>query len=324
MDRGQLPLSRCLAVALAVMALAAITTANAAIHKWVDAQGRVHFDDREPGAPDALKSFGSAPTAGAESRLDIGVTPHGWDLAAENRARMETGIRRIHEVYTGLFHLEMRRHVNIDIHLFPDAGSMTAYVAQQDPSLRLPPGVLGLYVPRLDAIFAWAHDADESTVVATLLHESSHVMLERLSPNAPPWLHEGLAQYFQGLDLDAEDDIVLRPEPHAAAIIDRMVQQRQLITLRDYFALSPDRWRHLAYSEQNPIPYPVAWSIAYFLMSRPAGRQIVGELLQDLEKTKRGPTEATIQARYPGGYPMMEYDWFKWAQQEKQPQTLRW
>lgn len=311
--------------ALIVAGLLACTPAVAGVYQWQDAQGRTHFADQPPDrAPAPLRARGD--TAGSDERLLLQVTAHGHDLDAADRERLRVGVERLFAVYTGLFRLDMRRQVKVDIHLFPDFAAMQAHLAGRDPGLRLPAGVLGLYAPHFDAVFARAHDGGVDGLLATLLHEASHVMLARLAPDAPPWLHEGLAQYFEGMDLGAMPPRQARitPETHALAAIEAMVAQRQLVTLRDYFALSPERWRHLAHAEQHPVPYAVAWSITWFLMSRPVGRQVVRELLHDLEKTQTSPTLETIERRYPGGYTVMEYDWFRWAQLPKSPQLLAW
>lgn len=325
MGHRQLSVTRLLAAVLACLLALPAAWAGSAVYQWKDAQGRTHFSDRDPAAGStALKSFGSTPSR-EEARFAVSVTAHGYHLSAQSRARLEEGVHRIFDVYTGVFRLDMRHHVNVDIHLFASEQEMKAHLLQRDPQLRLPAGIYGLYIPRLDAIFAWAHGDGEDELLATLWHETSHAMLERLAPAAPPWLHEGLAEYFEGMQPgDGTGQLRIAPTEGPLSVIEQMVEAKRVIALRDYFALPPDRWRQLAHDEGNPLPYSVAWSVTYFLMSRPVGQQIVRELLHDLEKSRTSPTFDTIQRRYPGGYALMEYDWFKWAQSAKPPQVLRW
>lgn len=311
----------CLACLLAGLLPLLVATAHAGeMFRWTDSAGHTHFGDQRPAEASTRVT---ATTHRAAERLTIEIEAQDADLSPQGRELVETGIRRVFDVYTGLFRLDIRRPVLVNIHVFHDLDALAGWVNSEEPGTTMPPGVLGLYMPKQNVIGAWHHSDDELAMIATLLHESSHVMLEQLSPKAPAWLHEGLAQYFEGMD-PAADAIVIAPAADAAAAIDWYVANRQLVTLRQYFSLDDSQWRHLAHVEQNPIPYTVAWSVTYFLMSRPVGRQILIGLLQDLEKAQRAPTTQVIDQRYPGGYSVMEYDWFKWAQAPKTPQVLRW
>lgn len=327
MDSQKLPLRaeplKKLQWVVAMVALLYGVSSTAEIHRWTDAAGKVHFSDRQPAQQASAQVIEQKQPHG--SPLTIAITPHAYDLDQNMRAQTEAGIQAIFDVYAGLFRLNLRRPVLVDIHLFPDGNSMAAWVHSIDPDVAIPPGLLGIYLPRQNLIGAWEHSPDnKKAIVATLLHESSHVLLAQLSPNAPAWLHEGLAQYFEGMDVDNADDIVILPAIKASAAIDWFVAEKQLITLRQYFSMDEKQWRHAAYVAQNPIPYSVAWSVTHFLMSRTVGRQILIELLQDLEKAQKKPTIETIEHRYPGGYSLMEFDWFKWAQSAKAPHVLAW
>jgi hypothetical protein len=295
--------------------------AGAGIYTWKDAQGRVHFGDRAPGDTPA-QSIVHEQKKQAPA-VEIRIADASGVLGKHERELAESGIRRVHEVYTGLFRLPLRRTVLIDIHIFPTLPALQAWASGVDARAQLPSGVLGVYLHTQNVIGVWRHSDDTQRIIATLLHEASHVIVAQLSPQAPAWLQEGLAQYFEGLDV-ARGGYVFRPTQDASAAINAWVARGELVTLQQYFSLDDARWRHLAHGEQNPIPYVVAWSVAYFLMSKPVGRQIVTDLLQDMAASKRPPTRDAIEKRYPGGYALMEYEWFKWAQGEKKPQTLQW
>ena len=165
------------------------------------------------------------------------------------------------------------------------------------------------------AVWRWGNDQE---VAQTILHESSHVLLYQLSPASPVWLHEGLAQYFQTMEVQADGRMKVSALPDAQARIRQWMDEGRLITLRQYLSLDDNQWRRMAH-KLDAIPYTVAWATTAFLMSKPVGRSTLRQLLQELEKTDRRPTLRRIDQIYPGGLTRLEYDFFRWAQSDMAP-----
>jgi len=52
------------------------------------------------------------------------------------------------------------------------------------------------------------------------------------------------------------------------------------------------------------------------------GQQTLRRILHDLEKSGQWPTLETLDMRYPGGLPQLEYAFFRWAQGDMPAQIL--
>ncbi|MFZ5724553.1 MAG: DUF4124 domain-containing protein [Pseudomonadota bacterium] len=317
MDRRQLQLMR--AVPL-LAAMTAATPAGAAVYQWKDAEGRVHFSDQSPdnrAAP--VIGRGAVPATSHKTDLDFSLVAHGRPLPEDIRVRAEAGIREMVRIYRQTLRLEIRRTVVISAHLFDDQDALRQWasgIARQRVG-----NVLGIYLveTRQVGVINFADDPEQT--LKTLIHEANHVILAQMSPRSPLWLHEGLSQYFEGLDIGNEKTVV-RPHAWNDQAIRRLAADKQLIYLHDYLAIPPDRWQQIAHQEQNALPYVVAWSLASFLMSQPNRRQLLAGMMKDLETANIPPDLDTFARRYPGGLPLLEYDWFKWAMQPAVDQRL--
>jgi hypothetical protein len=94
----------------------------------------------------------------------------------------------------------------------------------------------------------------QDTVKHELVHQLSHV----LRPDEPVWLAEGLAQYFETLELSDDQHLVVgRPDPQTL----RMVQQIGIMPVADLRAAvdvhAPDSLFH-----------PSAWLLVHYLMNQ--------------------------------------------------------
>lgn len=296
---------------LALLSLAA--TAQSDIFQWHDDKGKVHFGDRPPEQSDSVR-LELSPTAVME---ELTVTVQHQDFALPDALHQHTlaAIRHIYQRYRTDFGLDLRGTAEVNLYLFERQDHFLQWMEERVGSSN--PGYAGVFIPATNEVAVWRWGKDPE-VAETILHESSHVLLYQLSPASPVWLHEGLAQYFQKLDIEPDGRLKVSALPEAQARIRHWLDEGELITLRQYLSLDDSEWRRLAH-ELNAIPYTVAWATTAFLMSRPVGRSTLRQLLQELEKTDRRPTLQRIDQIYPGGLTRLEYDFFRWAQSDMTP-----
>ncbi len=75
----------------------------------------------------------------------------------------------------------------------------------------------GLFQPTPTGGFLLLEPGPADAIDAVALHEYTHALLRESVPSAPPWLHEGLAQYFSTLRVHDADVRVGEPMPEAIA-----------------------------------------------------------------------------------------------------------
>ncbi len=289
--------------------------ASAELYQWTDENGRVHFGDRAPDEVSAT-ALQAAPTVAPMQAIELTIEATEFTLSDDGMAQIRQLIPQIFYLYRSLFGLDMRRTAQVKLHLLRDKPSFDAWMnARTGRQESLP--YVGVYMNKSREVAVWQFSEDEQEVLDTILHESSHVIMAQLSPRAPSWLQEGMAEYFENVRAEGEQ-VVVHPATYHLNRLDTWREKGELITLRSYLSLPEQQWRGMAH-DSNPIPYTVAWATAYFMLSNDTGKRVLRRVLQDLEKSQRWPTADDIDQAYPGGLSRMDFEFFKWLQQGINP-----
>lgn len=305
-----------LALLLTLALLPSLSCAE--LYQWRDENGRVHFGDRVPEQTES--QILQAVTAKALPAIDLRIEATEFEVSDEGLAKINTLIPQIFYLYRSLFGLDLRRTVEVKLYLLKDKPSFDAWMnARTGRNESLP--YSGVFLTKSREVAVWKHSDDEEEVLGTILHESSHVIMAQLSPHAPHWLQEGMAEYFENMQ-QQNDQVVIVPPPRNIALLDNWRSKGQLITLRSYLSLPEDKWLGMAHNA-SAVPYTVAWATAYFMLSNDTGKRVLRRVLQDLEKSQRWPSVDDIDQAYPGGLTRMDYEFFKWAQQPIGPHSYR-
>ncbi|WP_232221972.1 DUF4124 domain-containing protein [Alcanivorax jadensis] len=300
---------------LCMVTLATSLVAYGDIYQWRDDNGKLHFGDRPPEQSTSEKI--TPKTSPAIQELDITVLHQDFTLPDADGLHDGTlqAIRSIYRRYRSDFGLDLHGTAEVNLYLFKRQADFRQWMVDRIGTSN--PNYAGVFIPASNEVAVWRWGNDQQ-VAQTILHESSHVLLYQLSPASPVWLHEGLAQYFQTLEVQPDGRLKVGTLPDAQARIQQWIDEGRLITLRQYLSLDDAQWRRMAH-QLDAIPYTVAWATTAFLMSKPVGRSTLRKLLQELEKTDRRPTLRRIDQIYPGGLTRLEYDFFRWAQSDMAP-----
>ncbi len=144
---------------------------------------------------------------------------------------------------------------------------------------------LAYFSPSLNAIVLYNDEADV-TLRQTLFHESSHQYLSRYTSDAPKWLNEGLAEYFEGWRMTSDGKLVeKRINLYDLKLLqDRLKSGKSLApeTLVGFDAVQFNDFKK-NHPELHPyLHYVTAWGLVYFsleLSDVPADRKrLVGYL----------------------------------------------
>ncbi len=120
-----------------------------------------------------------------------------------------------------------------------------------------PESTLGLYSPSVKQLLVW-NSPDSRMVMRTVRHEGFHQYLDCLTSEAPHWLNEGLAEYFEQATLVRgrwKDDQV--NEQHLAVLA-----QYEWTPLEELVKADA-----AAFMSKVGLHYPQAWAFVHFLLN---------------------------------------------------------
>ena len=147
---------------------------------------------------------------------------------------------------------------------------------------------LAYFSGSLNAIVLFNDEAD-ITLRQTLFHECSHQYLYRYTSDAPKWLSEGLAEYFEGWRMTGEGKLVeKRANLYDLKLLQDALRAGKSLAPRELVATTAEQFD--SFAEDHPdldpyLHYATSWSLVYFsldLSDDKKDRRRVVDYLDDL------------------------------------------
>ncbi len=148
-------------------------------------------------------------------------------------------------------------------------------------------GSSGVFIPAMHMLAAFTQDRTTEQVLRTLYHEGFHqFMFAVVSPEAPIWANEGIAEYFSNATWNGRDFTLGEVPVESLYIIQQAVKSGSYVPLRRLFAMTDEQWvkTSVADSKQAVLLYSEAWSVVHFLIHSDGGRhaQMLNRLLKEV------------------------------------------
>lgn len=228
----------------------------------------------------------------------------GIQLTTPQQEAIVFGIECIQKTYTDMLGFTFPNDFKVKVILFLRKEDFLRY---QQKTIGEIISESGYYNGKLQEAVVWQQE-DVQTMVGVLFHESSHMLLRHQIPWCPPWINEGLAEYFEGLNLFNGNRCICLQESR----MDRCKNWLKYgfpIEFEPFIAL--DRESFTAFDDKNKnAGYTIGYSIVYFLMTNTQTQNILKEILWDFKRNAHNADSvATINQIYPGGIKRLELHW---------------
>lgn len=274
------------------------------IYRWKDANGQVHFSDKEPGAL-ANSEQKSVHYPQRKRYFTLKLNEEQGVLPGPMRDRIRADMRQIYGILARDMQLDHLRQVTLNIRVIEDQQAFQDYRAQVAPQVSTQSG---FYTSKLNEAVVFRHPLDEQ-MMAVVRHEASHVIVAGLYGYSPVWFNEGLAEYFESMQLQGQ----LRQMPPVAYHLSHLRQlkaQGALRDLRSYTQLTPEQW----YAGPLDDHYAQAWALVHFLLSDDQGKALLRGMMGELAQNYcwQFNSQDYIEAEYPGGFAALEQAWDEW------------
>jgi len=201
------------------------------------------------------------------------------DLAREVAAHMDA----VHAEYTQRFRAYGKRNNEaLRLWVFADRDGYQRFLAGHEINST---GSAGMFFRRDDAsgLTAYLAPRNKDAMLETLRHEGMHQFLyQRIGDNLPPWINEGMAEWF-GYALETERGFEMGlADPRAINRLHRRLDDGSLVTLDQLLGLSQKEWNERNRNGGNAGQYDAAWSVVHFLAFGENGRyaRLLDQLLK--------------------------------------------
>ena len=269
------------------------------IYKWKDANGKTHFSDAPPAsAPQTVKTI---TTKGVDQYFKLHLHEGDKPLPVEYRERLNVRIRKAYHVMATWIPRKYLQQVKVNLHIFDTRASYEAFRKKHAPGLGVTTS--GFHSTRKNiAASLYRNDAQ---LLRTSLHEAVHVMNAAMLGNLPRWMNEGIAEYFEHMDVYGQATEI---PPHTYWL--KIIEKQPLPLTR----LFPSVYKMWQQPEMVDSLYAHSWATVFFLMSSPSRKAL---LTQYMTQQTRAPCQrlnpATFFAsHYPGGLTKLQSDFNYW------------
>jgi hypothetical protein len=240
------------------------------------------------------KPPGTTPTSpAAVELLDLNRT-----LPADARAAAEAAGGR----FVTFFGVPVAGPLIIPLRYFPDAAAFRDHLAR---NIRYAVPWTGYYDPVKREIVV----GDGPDYRAVLIHEINHFVFDTAFDDAPVWLREGLAEYFEAASASPEGLVVADQPRHRRQLAEWLRTTRQP-DLRQLLALNRSMWRDHELEGSQRVR-ALSWSVVDFLMSSPGGRKTLHEFMATLKDQRGLYSLEALNRTFPGGVAAFERQWLE-------------
>ncbi|MDF1629546.1 MAG: DUF4124 domain-containing protein [Alcanivoracaceae bacterium] len=292
---------RLASLATCCLILLAADAAGSGIYQWRDADGRLHFGDRPPQ---------TTATEDLSQRYDyslpfsVVIDGSGYSVPPPLRDKLSMSVVKIFSIYQQALGMEYSDSAEFRIMIYGSEGEFRDYQRRVAPVLE---NAAGFYNSASNQITTWAIP-NEQALIKLIIHECSHAISARNDHAIPSWLNEGLAEYFENLQVHGlSADIPLNR--HWL----QTLHQRRISEQPGHLGATINAPYKQWYAANGPdnLSYATSWSLVWFLMDSAEGRKLINRLLTTPHPNTDFSREL-IEQQWSGGFSALEQSWRHW------------
>ena len=267
-------------------------------YKWVDEDDQTHMSDERP--VDVIASV--VDLSMKKQDFTYQIRSDGVSVPVDFPGQFSAGSKRIYDTWHFFLGEKKLRQSRIEVLLIGGSDRFNAIHAKASPNSK---PVNGFYRMSKNQAVVKFDPTNKEQTLRTTFHEVSHLITGSHLGPTPPWLTEGLAEYFETMEVKGQMGTIYPNQAHI-----KLLRKTQLPRLKNYLSIDRPEW-HGADRDRN---YAIAWSLMHFLLQGAPGMYAMQEVIQQAEESFCKPFSAVdaLEGAYPGGLHRLEQDWRKW------------
>lgn len=128
---------------------------------------------------------------------------------------------------------------------------------------------LAYFSPSLNSIVMYS-DEEDVALRAVVFHEASHQYLNRYTYDAPKWINEGLAEYFEGWKVPEKGPATRRAHLYDVALVQKAIKDDKYLEPRKLIEMGASDFNDFAKNNRDLhsyMHYATSWSLVYYCLS---------------------------------------------------------
>jgi hypothetical protein len=228
-----------------------------------------------------------------------------YSMTPGDRQRIRAAVDEVLRIYRDVLGVKVPWDFDIDLVVQGDARK---FRRQSDNR-----PILGFYSHR-DREAVVSGKNGRAQVRMTAVHESSHAILMDRAPHAPSWLNEGLAEYFNLIEVESGGARIPSQYDRAEALEE--IKRGGGWPLEALFKMSAADWASLDL-ERTQVAYAQGYALVYFFMDSPTGQAELRELIAEFDKGNELDSKKFLDRIHPGGVKALEKKWRTWLRRSR-------
>ncbi|MBQ4834962.1 DUF1570 domain-containing protein [Pseudoalteromonas luteoviolacea] len=230
------------------------------IYTWVDSKGITNYSDQKPKHHAALYQPKS------NRVLDyFELTITGKTVTHSFKNALIARLNAIFRSYTRVIGLKAMRKVTLSIEVLPNRHEYERVVKSYGG---VGANTAGIYFGNKNKALIVQRSYEET--MRTAVHEALHAINQAVIGYSPRWLNEGLAEYFEAIQVNMQ---------HAKIKPQYFLDKHGRIRGNIVTPLNLVSAEHLWKTERAESLYKSSWAFVHFLMSSNSGRQTLKDIL---------------------------------------------
>lgn len=295
------------------------SSAMAEIYSWKDANGKMHFGDRKLEGVNQ-KAVLVRSHKSSWKTFEIEINDVNGVLTTKEREQIKKDVNNVYQFYDKSLYFDIYKTVPVKIRLFEMKSDYEKYTSSKYQTNGK--HSRGIYFSSTNEIVVYLNASERFRTFLTIKHETSHAIVDTLTPFIPSWLNEGLAENmevvgFVEVESGVEDGgFYLGPHEENYRSLSWYEGRGRMLSVKKFLSLTSAKFREQQRQGRSPNQVHAGELVRMFL-SRKTGKSFITRLVHIYERGSNILSAYPADEHYIGGLRVMQDDWDRWVRRSR-------
>lgn len=288
------------------------SAAMAEIYSWKDANGKMHFGDRKLEGVNQ-KEVTVRSHKSSWKTFEIEINDVNGVLTSEEREQIKKDVNSVYQFYDKSLYFDIYKTVPVKIRLFEMKSDYEQYTSSKYQANGK--HTRGIYFSSTNEIVVYLNVAERFRTFMTIKHETSHAIVDTLTPFIPSWLNEGLAENMEVVGVE-NGAFYLEPHKENYRSLSWFDKQERMLDVKRFLLLTSMKFRQQQRQGRSPNQTHAGELVRMFL-SQKTGKSFITRLVHIYERGSNILSAIPADEYYIGGLRVMQDDWDRWVRRSR-------